>query len=173
MIKRQNTKSKGVFEVLRSLNKPQFIKSKEIPNKEALMKAKCKRYAGRNILVGKTSFTFDDEGICVLNHIGYGNAPKDFQLLLSMNGVSEYKEAEVKVQEELLQAPPMEAAPVEAVGFAQNMPKSEIIEIDMVATDEINDIIKADSKEKKEEKPKKKPRRKLFSKKSKKSEGDK
>lgn len=49
------------------------------------MKARSIRFRGRTIVVGRTAFIFDKEGICV--HLPKGNSLSDFKALLRYPGV--------------------------------------------------------------------------------------
>ena len=94
-------------------------------NEAPILKAKCKRLAGRTIVVNNTVFSFDDEGVCSAPDVG--DTRTDFRILLKMNGVTEVVEtveeqptpaAEVKVpdpapvkKEEKAPAPSVRSAP--------------------------------------------------------------
>lgn len=51
-----------------------------------MLKAFSKKYRGRAILVGNTSFSFDEDGYCSVANVG--NTSIDFQSLLTKNHVS-------------------------------------------------------------------------------------
>lgn len=51
-----------------------------------MLKAYCKRMAGRSVLINNTSMQFDDEGYCEVADVG--NNRLDFELLLKKNGVT-------------------------------------------------------------------------------------
>lgn len=55
------------------------------------MKARCNRLAGRVVVVGRTAFSFDMEGVCKLPKRGRASEVSDFQLLLKRPGVEEIK----------------------------------------------------------------------------------
>jgi hypothetical protein len=86
MEKRRSLKPKGLGEVLRPLGTSQF-QTNRAPKKEDEMKAKSTRYRGRTLVVGKTPFVFDRDGVCTFTP--RGNAIIDFQALLNMSGVEE------------------------------------------------------------------------------------
>lgn len=50
-----------------------------------MLKAMCKRLAGRTTVIGNTVFTFDKAGICRI--INQGNTALDYEFLLKQNGV--------------------------------------------------------------------------------------
>jgi len=56
-----------------------------------MLRAQCKRLAGRSTVVGGTVFTFNDEGVCSV--IDQANAKVDFETLCAQNGVSVYTDA--------------------------------------------------------------------------------
>lgn len=58
-----------------------------------MLKAKCKRLAERNILVGRTNFSFDKDGLCEI--VSIGDVILDFASLVAMNGVEDLTNIEV------------------------------------------------------------------------------
>ena len=51
-----------------------------------MLKARCKRYANRTMVVGKTAFVFDKDGICSVADVS--NTRVDYEQLLTMNQVT-------------------------------------------------------------------------------------
>jgi hypothetical protein len=84
--KRRNTKPKGVGDILKPLATAQFTPPRVVKNREMPMKARSQRYRGRTLVVGRTAFVFDKEGICV--HTPRGNSGDDFKMMVkSYHGV--------------------------------------------------------------------------------------
>lgn len=51
-----------------------------------MLKAKCTRFANRTMVVGKTAFVFDRDGICSVADVA--NTRVDYEQLLTMNQVT-------------------------------------------------------------------------------------
>ena len=88
MERRRNMKPKSLGEVLKPLATAQFNAS---PNSLVLgeppMKARSLRFRGRTIVVGRTPFVFDSDGLCVHTSRGRVSDVTDFQALLKLPGV--------------------------------------------------------------------------------------
>lgn len=120
------------------------------------MKAQCKRLAGRSVLVGSTSFQFDDDGVCEVKPNGRGGQYYDFEVLLKMNGVVELKDEEKAPAE-------AEAAPAEPAPTAEKEDSEEekTVEEELAAASfapEMNDLLD-DEEEKSDNKSKSKWKR--------------
>ena len=58
-----------------------------------MLKAFSKKYKGRAILVGKTSFSFNEDGLCEVEDVG--NVRLDYEALLTKNHVNPVVEEEL------------------------------------------------------------------------------
>ena len=125
------------------------------------MKAKCNRLKERSLLVGRTVFSFDSNGVCTVDGEGRPSTVADFAQLLKLNGVEELfdiaidvpegmsaKEAEEKLQKVL--GP--EVTVEEVVTDNTPAPEEKVDE----PVKEADPVVAAEEPEKaKEEKPKK------------------
>ncbi len=80
---------KTIYQVLELAAKADLKSTTLQKENYEMLRAKYKRYANRNIVVGKTNFSFDGMGVCSTSNIG--NALVDFEQLVKMNGVEDLR----------------------------------------------------------------------------------
>jgi len=86
--KRRNTAPKSLMAAISPLTAAQFKTDTSVFSGDT-MKARCKRLAGRTVVVGNTAFAFDKQGICAVKPRGRATERSDFNMLLKMSGVEE------------------------------------------------------------------------------------
>jgi hypothetical protein len=103
-----NRSPKSAIDVLAAFNK---VRNEMAPiahtNDGPKLKARCRRMALRNLLVGNTVFSFDKDGISVT--VDTGRVREDYEQLLMMNGVDAVSDAASSSEGS---APAVENAPV-------------------------------------------------------------
>ncbi len=120
--KRNNTTPKSVYDALKPLRTNQFnpVQKKDIPG--PTLKAYCKRFANRSILIGRTHFKFDSLGRMIMKPNGRTVQQSDFKMLCKMSGVKN----ETVYQDVLPPAPtPVLEAPEVPVAKATPRKKKE------------------------------------------------
>lgn len=93
-LKKKNAKPQSVEDLFTKLATVQYTPDTAEIAQGTVMKAFCKRLANRSKLVGKTSFAFDENGVCEVKPNGRGSFATDFAILVKMNGITEIIEEE-------------------------------------------------------------------------------
>lgn len=148
-------KPKSVYEVLSTLAKTDEAVAKGnktmSKKKTQILKAECKRLAGRTIVVNNTVFSFNDDGVSEVEN--FGNVSLDFKVLLRMNGVSEIIDKKVETPQETKKTE--EKKPVLPKKVEKSVSKEEIT----IGKSHLNDSskkLKVNDKPKRRGRPKKK-----------------
>jgi hypothetical protein len=116
--KRRQATPKSLLSALKPLNNAQFVVPTTTAYTGDVMKAFCKRLAGRVVIIGATPFKFGPDGVCELVPRGRASEITDFLTLLKMNGVEEV--SSVKPWE-MISPPPAPVLPTKE----EEVPKSE------------------------------------------------
>lgn len=113
---RREVQPRGSHSLFGKLSVAQFTPNPHQEISGEPMKAQCKRLADRSVLVGKTVFAFDRDGVCDVKAQGRGGYTVDFAELLKLNGVFEIKEPVEPIEpieDEPIKAEPIKAEPIE------------------------------------------------------------
>jgi hypothetical protein len=114
------------------------IVSKEVP----MLRAYSKKYAGRALLVGNTSFSFGEDGFCEVEDLG--NTSVDFGLLLKKHHIYEaLDEEECEIEEESCEEDLREGIDAELLD-AEEAPLEEDDEEEALEEEELEDLAEPD-----------------------------
>lgn len=90
-------------------------------------KVHSRRYANRTLVVGRTPFKFDSNGLCeVTRRPGYTSIGPDLRTLLKMNGVSEVKETEAEEAPTTSTTPDLPPPPPTRVSSSESASKLDV-----------------------------------------------
>ena len=141
---RREVQPRGSHSLFGKLSVAQFTPNPHQEISGEPMKAQCKRLADRSVLVGKTVFAFDRDGVCDVKAQGRGGYTVDFAELLKLNGVFEIKE------------------PIEPIEPIEDEPIEEKVDVEVSSPDPVeatSEPVAPPAEEEKAEAPPKKIKR--------------